>query len=214
MGKRIAAVLALVLLGLLPALGAAAAVMPDLEPYLNVACTQEMKDYAYSADYVCDVWVFPRNARTEEKCSRWLKACAAEGFELSESLVEGYRAYIIAGESGDYAMLLPDYSGCVMLMAPASMPYEPTYKEPEDKPTARPQRTPKPEFVPGGGGGGHWEPVLVTVDCPSCVGGRCKVCDGSGVYRLYGQRVACDPACAACDGRGSYQTTQMVWVYD
>ncbi len=59
--------------------------------------------------------------------------------------------------------------------------------------------------------GGHWEWRTVEKDCPSCVGGRCPVCNGTGVYRLYGEAVPCRIFCSACNGLGTI--TQQEYVY-
>ena len=59
--------------------------------------------------------------------------------------------------------------------------------------------------------GGHWEWRTVEKDCPSCVGGRCPVCNGTGVYRLYGEAVPCRIYCSSCNGLGTI--TQQEYVY-
>ena len=48
--------------------------------------------------------------------------------------------------------------------------------------------------------GGRWvyEWVEKEVDCPSCYGGSCPICHGTGTYRLYGQAVSCPRECTAC----------------
>ena len=62
--------------------------------------------------------------------------------------------------------------------------------------------------------GGHWEWQTVEKDCPSCVGGRCPVCNGTGTYRLYGEAVPCDRDCSACDGKGTITQQEYVFVND
>lgn len=66
----------------------------------------------------------------------------------------------------------------------------------------------------GSSSGGHWEWRTVERDCPSCSGGRCPVCDGTGTYRLYGESVPCDRYCSACDGQGTITQQEYVYVSD
>jgi len=68
-------------------------------------------------------------------------------------------------------------------------------------------------IIGGGGSSGHWEWVEVEKDCPSCTFGNCSVCGGDGWYERYGERISCDPDCGSCDGRGTYTTTERVWVH-
>ena len=58
----------------------------------------------------------------------------------------------------------------------------------------------------------RYEWRTVEVDCPSCVNGSCSVCNGTGWYRLYGQRVACSVLCSACKGSGVIVQSQYVPV--
>ncbi len=84
-----------------------------------------------------------------------------------------------------------------------SQPDSTSYEEPDV--TARPSET---------SSDGHWEWQTVEKDCPSCVGGTCPICDGTGTYHLYGQSVSCPRDCTACDGRGSYTQEVYVFVHD
>lgn len=58
----------------------------------------------------------------------------------------------------------------------------------------------------------RYEWRTVEVDCPSCVNGSCSICNGTGWYRLYGQRVACSVLCSACKGLGVIVQRQYVPV--
>lgn len=202
--KKYAVLLALLVL--LPAC-CFAAPLPDLAPFLNAEGRQQLADYAYSDEYLCNVWVFPRNSYTEAGCGYWMLDCLESGFALHKTSVEGYDAYVAADSAGRSAMLLPDYGGVVMLMVETTLPYAPALPTEAPAPTAAPP-------ADAGASGGHWETVSVEVDCPSCTNGVCKLCHGSGTYRLYGEAVACDKECSACDGAGSYTSTRTVWVND
>lgn len=69
-----------------------------------------------------------------------------------------------------------------------------------------------PALPAAGQGTGHYEWRSVERDCPSCVGGVCSVCNGSGWYRLYGERVACSVLCSACRGLGVIVQREYVYV--
>lgn len=69
---------------------------------------------------------------------------------------------------------------------------------PEPHPTTPQPTTPSPT-VPTGPTW-HWEEKKV--DCPSCVGGVCPICHGTGTYRLYGQSSPCPRKCPSCGGNG------------
>ena len=52
------------------------------------------------------------------------------------------------------------------------------------------------------GGGSSYDSGF---DCPACTGGRHDLCNGSGIYRNYGQEVECscdDGRCTICGGSG------------
>lgn len=192
---------------------AAAQVLPDAAYWLDVSGTRQMTDYAFSDEYLCDVWLYPRDARTENRIPLWLMQTLEEGYILRKQQVEGKAAYIIEDSDGLYALLLPDYQGMVMLMVQNGMVYAPTVATPTPLPTATP--VPETESVfPQDNDAYHWEWVAVEKDCEFCVGGRCKECGGSGVYRLYGESVPCDPDCVACDGKGTYETREYKMVMD
>lgn len=186
--KRLLVTLCLILWAL-PAL---AGELPEFHPQ----GTQQFADYGYTADYTCDVWVYPAGTPHEG----WLLACLEAGFTLQKTQVEGYSVYKVMEDGGRYAMLFPEYSGTVMLMIQKGMTYGP--------------QAPTPAPKPDSPSGGHWESVLVEVDCPACVGGVCDLCKGTGTFRLYGTASDCPRQCQTCDGEGSYTTSQMVFVYD
>lgn len=187
--KRIWIIAAALCLLMAPAL---AQPLPEVSPRGE----KQQTDYAYTADYVCDVWVFPK----ETAVAPWLLECIEAGFKMEKTRLEGYWVYR-AEKDGRYAMLFPEYSGAVMLMVPRGMDY------------AFPKATPTPE-VRVDTGDWHWETVAVEMDCPACVGGVCDLCDGTGAYRRYGVSVDCPTRCQTCDGVGTYTGTQTVKVYD
>lgn len=55
---------------------------------------------------------------------------------------------------------------------------------------------------------GEWRWVDVEVDCPSCVGGVCPICHGTGSISMYGVKVQCDKTCSSCGGKGTFTQRQ------
>ena len=62
--------------------------------------------------------------------------------------------------------------------------------------------------------GSHYEWQTVKKDCPSCTGGRCPICGGSGWYTRYGERVSCSTTCRSCGGSGYIYQREYVLVFD
>lgn len=129
--------------------------------------------------FVCDAWMYEHNEETAEGVEIWLYLADLDGFSLSRTTVDGYAAYQAQAQNGCRAVLVPDYDGAALLLVEQGMDQLPE----EDSEPFSMQR--------------------VEVDCPYCHGGRCSLCNGSGIYRNYGTAVECDPDCAACDGRGT-----------
>jgi len=188
----------IVLFAAVLALMAAPALAQPL-PEVSPSGEKQLTDYAYTSDYLCDVWVFHKDTAVEP----WLLECIEAGFRVRKTSVEGYTVYQAEDDQQQYAMLFPSYSGAMMLMVPKGMAYA------FEKTTPAPQPPAAPEPV-----NYHWESVLVENDCPACVGGVCDLCKGTGVYRLYGTASECSPICTVCDGEGTYTTTKTVKVYD
>lgn len=187
---------------------ALAQVLPDAGKLLNVRLQQEMKDYVFSSNYICDVWVYPRDVRTDERMADWIMAALESGYTVSVATVQGQSAYRLEDANGLYALMFPQYQGAVMLMVQQGMDYAPAIATPTPKPTAQP--TPLPEMPSTSSG--EWVWVEVEKDCPSCVNGTCSICKGTGVYRLYGEEIPCDRDCSSCDGRGTYISYDYQYV--
>ncbi|MBQ8311792.1 MAG: hypothetical protein IJX84_01115 [Clostridia bacterium] len=193
----------LILLCLLLCATASAQVLPDAGIALDVSPQQQMTDYVFSQDYVCSVWVYPRDARTDSRMADWIMDALHSGYTVSCTTVEGQTAYRLEDATGRYALMFPQYQGAVMLMVQQGMDYAPALATP----------TPKATPVPTASTGGNWEWVEVEKDCPYCTMGRCSVCKGTGTYSLYGESVSCDPACSSCDGKGTITTKEYQQVF-
>ncbi|MBQ7845757.1 MAG: hypothetical protein IJ392_06340 [Clostridia bacterium] len=178
---------------------ASAQVLPDAGAVLDVSPQQQMADYVYSPDYVCNVWVYPRDARTDNRIADWIMAALHSGYTIRYTTVDGQTAYRLEDASGRYALMFPQYQGAVMLMIQQGMDYAPALATPTPKATAKPVDDPIITTSPNS----DWVWVEVEKDCPYCIHGECGTCNGSGIYRLYGQSVGCPKDCAACDGKGT-----------
>lgn len=199
----------LILICLLLCATASAQVLPDAGAVLNVSPQQQMADYEYSPDYVCNVWVYPRDARTDNRMADWIMDALHSGYTVSCTTVEGQTAYRLEDASGRYALMFPQYQGAVMLMVQQGMDYAPAMATPTPKPTVKPADNPIITSSPSG----EWEWVEVEKDCPSCTNGRCSVCKGTGTYSLYGQSVSCDRDCSSCDGEGTITQKEYRQVF-
>lgn len=138
--------------------------------------------------------------------------CSDAGYVVEQSVQLRQTAWQVTG-GGKSAWLIPDYKGCLLVVADKDIPFVPI---PTPTPTAtpRPTNTPGPTVAPTQVPKGHWEYVTVQQDCFACVNGVCDLCNGSGWYRAYGEKVPCKTYCTTCDGVGWWTTTKMVWVYD
>lgn len=122
------------------------------------------------------------------------------------------------------AYIIPDYRGCMLLlinpmMDSALLPTPTPTPSPTPKPTPRPTARPASDdsAYPGSttshqSSGGHLEYREVKQDCFACVGGVCDLCNGSGIYRMYGSEIPCSIWCETCGGLGYWYTTEAIWV--
>lgn len=153
--------------------------------------------------------------------SRYTALAEAAGYAVSGSRILDMDAQKIAS-GARAAYLVPDYRGALLLLVNPALDYA-ALPTPTPTPRPTPKPTPKPETTGGGssgggsayvptGGGGHVEYIQVKQDCFACANGKCDLCNGSGWYRMYGEKVPCTIYCTTCDGLGYWYTTQPVWV--
>lgn len=141
--------------------------------------------------------------------------CEDAGYTVEKG-VQLYQPAWCVESGGKSAWLIPEYKGSLLVVVDRNIPFAPV---PTPEPTATPRPTTAPSVTTapqmgGGGSGGHWEYIVTKQDCFACTGGTCDLCDGSGWYRAYGEKVPCSRYCQTCDGLGWWETTTMVWVYD
>ncbi|MCI6378286.1 MAG: hypothetical protein MR842_11135 [Clostridiales bacterium] len=182
---------------------------PDLSVLLGTPCETLQKNYAFAEDFVCDayVWAYPQGWTAQDDLLLATLAQLHGGWSWERGEVEGHDAFLLSGSGGEQAMIVSEFDGRVLALVPAGCDVI-TVGE-------RIQETPAPEEpAPTAASHGHWEWQTTEVDCPSCVNGWCSVCNGTGIYRLYGQTVACRIYCSSCDGRGTITQRTYVFVPD
>lgn len=138
--------------------------------------------------------------------------CEEAGYSVEKGMQLDQMAWRVAG-GGKSAWLIPEYRGCLLVVADAELPFTPI-PTPEATATPAPTAVPRTTAVPTSVPGGHWDYIVTKQDCFACVNGACDLCNGSGWYRAYGERVPCSRYCQTCGGLGWWETTSMVWVYD
>lgn len=61
----------------------------------------------------------------------------------------------------------------------------------------------------------RYEWVTRQITCIACHGSKiCSLCNGTGVYRLYGTANPCPKYCTTCDGKGYYEQTTYEPVFE
>lgn len=157
-------------------------------------------------------YVYPMPEQWTMFLVEYTALCEASSYTVEKSMQLYQPAWRIAN-GGKSAWLIPEYKGSLLLVADEGIPFTPI-PTPEPTATPRPTATPKATAKPTSVPNGHWEYVSVKQDCFACVGGVCDLCDGSGWYRAYGEKVPCSRLCQTCDGLGWWEQTSMIWAYD
>ena len=202
-----------------------ACTFPDPGELIGQTAQRTHSDYAFSDDYLCDVyqWTYPEGWDADRLGLVITGvAQAVGGWVPRADVIDGYDGYILTGPGGETAMLVPSFGGTVLLLVPPGCELvpvshatpEPTpVPTPSPVPTATPQKTKTPTVrTDDSWNTGHWEWRTVEKDCPSCIGGVCSICHGTGTYRLYGEKVSCPTKCTSCNGKGTYTTQEYVHV--
>ncbi len=198
-----------------PCLGEAC-VFPDLSFLLGTPCEALKKNYAFAEDFVCDAyaWAYPQGWTARDDLLLATLAQLHGGWSWEQGVVEGHDAYLLSGDGGERAIIISEFDGRVLALVPVGCGVmsvsewgqaTATPEEPAPTPTA-PEKP-----APTAASQGHWEWQTREVDCPSCVNGECSTCNGTGIYRLYGEAVPCRLYCNSCNGLGSI--SQQVYVF-
>jgi len=158
-------------------------------------------------------YTFPMPEDLEGFLSVYSSAAQRQGYTVSKGAVLDQPAWMVSAGALK-AWLVPDYRGSLLFLVHTDLEYAPL---PTPTPSRVPAatRTPAPDRTPastGAASGGHWEIVKVKKDCDACIGGICDLCNGSGWYHQYGERVPCWILCQTCDGLGYWMVSEMRWV--
>ena len=209
-----------------PAQAQTALTFPDPGDILGVSGRLIQKDYIFSENYTCDAWQWSFPSQWDAERIGLVMSGIAQavfGWQSQSTVVDGCDAYVFTRSDAEQVVLFPYYEGAVLLLVPPGCELIPiTHATPAPTNTPGPVAVPAQTVAPSSGSGagsasagfsgGSWEWQTVQVDCPSCVGGRCSVCNGTGWYRLYGQKVACSTLCSSCNGLGTISQRQYVYV--
>lgn len=97
--------------------------VPDPVAVTGVYGSLLAEDYQFSADYLCDAYVY---ATPEDKSfiDMYTVRCRQAGYTVTAATIDGAQAYTIQNGSGTYACLFPDYGGQMLLLIQKGMPFE------------------------------------------------------------------------------------------
>lgn len=97
-----------------------AGVLPDPEALLGEKGTLYAEDYLFSASYTCSVYLYSPSSDMASFLAAYRTQAEANSFTVEDTEVEGYRALSLSYD-GKKALLLPEYSGYIMLMVENGM---------------------------------------------------------------------------------------------
>ncbi len=186
--------------------------LPDPKELLLNGATLYMESFQLDDGKTGIAYAYPMPEDWPGFLAEYTALCTAAGYTVEKD-VQLYKTAWRIECSGLSAWLIPEYSGCLLLVVDREIPFQPI-PTPVPTPTPRPTPVPTPSPVPTAVPSGHWEYIDSKQDCFACINGVCKLCNGTGTYRRYGVSVSCSRTCETCDGLGYWITKQAVWVYD
>ncbi len=219
MRKLLIGVFSLILLTVwlgVPACAEDGCTFPDLSFLLRTPCELIQTQYSFSDRFTCDAyaWDYPKGWRNEGDVLLAMFAQIYGGWTWEVGDVEGHNAFCLTNDGGASAILVSDFEGRVLALVPVGCDIV-AVDEDKTATDSLPESTPYSEAsTHAESGGGHWEWQTRQVDCPSCVGGWCSICNGTGSYRLYGEEVPCCIYCKSCGGLGYIVQNEYVFVPD
>lgn len=101
---------------------AAAGVLPDPGDTLSQKATIFAKNYEYTKGYICTVYLYDIPKDEAGFLNDYTAAAKVNGYEVEEVMVDGFSAWKLS-YGGKHALLLPQYSGRVMLMVENGMEF-------------------------------------------------------------------------------------------
>lgn len=78
-------------------------------------------DYAFSDDYLCDAYVYPR--QTSRFYSSYSSVLRAFGYTMTETTVDGLEGYSISWGDGKEALLVKDFDGQMLFLVEKGMDF-------------------------------------------------------------------------------------------
>ena len=194
-----------------PALASADCVFPDLAFLLHTPCELLQAQYAFSEDFICDayVWEYPGGWKPEGDILLALFAEIYGAWEWEAGEIEGHSAFFLSNENGDSSALVSDFDGRVLALLPVACEIFAVEEGAPSESAAIQTPAPTPQ---ADASAGHWEWQERDVDCPSCTGGWCSICNGTGTYRLYGEEIPCPIYCSACQGLGVIRQSEYRFI--
>lgn len=83
--------------------------------------TLYMKDYQFSADYLCDAYIYPR--QPSKFIGDYTVVLREFGYTMTETTVDGLAGYSIQNGDGKVALLVPNFEGNLLLLVENGMDF-------------------------------------------------------------------------------------------
>jgi hypothetical protein len=186
--------------------------LPDPEPLLSGGAMLYAESFLLDDGFRGIAYAWPMPDNWTLFLTEYTALCTDAGYTVEKGMQQRQPAWMVSC-GGKAVWLIPAYQGCLLMVADRAIPFAPI---PTPEPTATPGPTaiPRPTAAPTSVPPGHWSYVSTRQDCFACTGGVCDLCDGSGWYRAYGEKIPCSRYCQTCDGLGWWEVTDLVWVYE
>lgn len=81
-------------------------------------------DYQFSADYLCDAYVYASPDDVRDFVDMYTVRCRQAGYTMTAATIDGANAYTIQNGDGSYACLFPEYGGQMLLLIQKGMSFE------------------------------------------------------------------------------------------
>lgn len=198
--------------GLAGLMGVKLNALPDPEVLLEGGATFFAESFELNDGVRGVAYAYPMPENWTLFLMEYTALCEGAGYTIEKGVQLHQPAWQVES-GGKSAWLIPEYRGCLLVVVDKELPFMPI-PTPEITATPDPTAAPRPTAVPTSVPSGHWEYIVTQQDCFACSHGVCDLCDGSGWYRAYGEKVPCSRYCQTCDGLGWWETTSMVWVFD
>ena len=98
--------------------------MPDPSKVLDSYGQLLQADYAFSADYLCDAYVYKNPSNINDFIDRYTTTCRKAGYSVTQTTVDGAAGYSIQNDSSTYALLIPNFDGQLLLLVQKGMDFD------------------------------------------------------------------------------------------